>query len=68
MIDHTWELVGLLTCGLIVAVWALFAWSRWYVRRRRRDMATFVRQWDSMQDHRRRVAERGANQVWNGHE
>ncbi len=60
MIDHTWELVGLLTCGLIVAVWALFAWSRWYITRHARRMQHFERLgWDSMQDHKHRVARRG---------
>ena len=59
MIDHTWELVGLLTCGLIVAVWAASAWARWFVARRRRQMRDFVRGWDSRQDFAHRVAERG---------
>lgn len=68
MSDNTWELWLGLTCGLILLAWVASAWARWYLRKRRDDMARFERHWDSMQDHRRRVAERGANQVWNGHE
>ena len=61
MIDHTWELVGLLTCGLIVAVWAASAWARWFVARHERRRQHFERLgWDSMQDHKHRVARRDA--------
>lgn len=59
MTDTTWELVGLLTCGLILLTWLAYAWSRWLVRRNQRRMREFTRGWDSRQDFAHRVAERG---------
>lgn len=68
MSDNTWELVGLLTCGLILLVWALHALVHGYVARHRERTEIERYEWEAPQDFRRRQAERGASQVWNGHE
>ena len=61
MSDNTWELWLGLTCALILLAWAASAWARWFVARHERRRQHFERLgWDSMQDHKHRVARRDA--------